>query len=412
MDKIMRRIVCLPPSNVVSMKKRCHFAMAAILLMAACGLTSAKEPAGKNKVQAQQTAFGKNEPEYFFRHKKIDDSEKPVAYLYSIADLVIPTSEEDRAKAEVAGTYIPPVISVDTLVQDIEQIFISMLPPDRLEEKLLKKYKIDVPSEKTTKEKVNRAAIRPNLETGSIVIRAPQSVHEEIGKRLNAYRTSGRYQITTAPIFFSAQANIADSLGIKWDEGKTDESPPSVVRGEWIEKIGEPAPAELPESVKAFPIRTALLTKKQWHRFILSAQKDKDADILFAPQATLLNGQKALLVDKGQHPLIPVLSATGAVELKPRYVGTEIALRTSLNEDQSTILLHVKYVRSRIKKYEDCTVTIKGKNTSMQVPQINTRAIQFGVKLEDSQALLIEHEHVEGNNKRHYLLLTVDKVRE
>ncbi len=65
MDKIMRKIVCLPPSNVLSMKKRCHFAMAAILLMAACGLTSAKEPAGKIKVQAHQAVSDKNKTEVF-----------------------------------------------------------------------------------------------------------------------------------------------------------------------------------------------------------------------------------------------------------------------------------------------------------------------------------------------------------
>lgn len=397
-------------------------AVAAILLIAVCGLTNAKDPTVK---ALNEVAHISRSSDYFIKKysalDSFDESQECLVCVYPIADLIMPTSEEDRAKADAAGIYIPPAIPLDTLMQDIEQIFILMLPPSWLEEELLEKHQIKKPSGQTSGDTAKQARIRLNDKTLSIVIRAPQAVIDEISQRLQTYRNSGRSLITVSCRMTMPETNVVDSLGIKWGEQASSAlmcvNPEDELVKSFRELSAQPVP-QLDEAVKSIPIHSAVLTKKQTRQFLISVQKDERSSILFAPIWTAINGQKVKVADIVHRPFVIGASWKSTGELKPeiKFVseGTEITYRVTLEKDGATIHIQGFCNLSNIEDVRIFESTVKGSDSkvSIQIPRTEQYSIRFGADLKTSQSLLLDCYPIGKKKRRVCLLLTVNKVKE
>ncbi|MBL4884526.1 MAG: hypothetical protein JKY95_08335, partial [Planctomycetaceae bacterium] len=335
-----------------------------------------------------------------------DESQVLLAEVHSVADLVVPISQAD---ADKLGIEVPPVVTLETLAEDIEKIFLTMLPYSWLEEELLKKHQKPLkPSYESTGKSGQSAVVRLDHEKLRLIIRAPHSVHDEIHMQFSAYRKGGRCQLTTELRFIEVSSRIEDSMGIEWNDQASDARWCKSLPKETTETVLEVSSQS--EEVNSIPVRSAVLSNKQVFKVIQKAQKDERSNILFAPKSTSINGTKVALNDHDQRAFVTGVSwsKTGKLEPEIKLVteGLETTFRTTLEEDQSTIHIQGIYDLSRIEDVRTFTSDFQGKKTSIQVPRIALNSIRFEADLKETQTLLIEYCPVDEKRDRVYLMFT------
>lgn len=196
--------------------------------------------------------------------------------------------------------------------------------------------------------------------TNSLVIRAPQSVHDEIQTLLKRLRELQDVQIVIETRFITLQDNFFERIGVDFDFqiddnsgfnqntlANLDDSPPSVVVGRNADG-GLPADLDIPFSQDSFTSAVpqfggfdvgtaanfgfAILSDIEVFFLLQAAKGDTRSNVMLAPKITLFNGQQGNIQDTvNQNFVTSVTPVVGSFAAAQAPVITTLAEGTMLN---------------------------------------------------------------------------------
>ncbi|WP_339734275.1 M56 family metallopeptidase [uncultured Gimesia sp.] len=227
-----------------------------------------------------------------------------------------------------------------------------------------------------------------------LVVRAPESFHEELDILLNAWAKSGCGQVSIQTIEIATSADIAAQAGIEWTalEGFI-----SAKHDTKLKRLPEAAQQPIVQASIAmeeyFPVRVAVLNEQQELRLIKVAQSAKQSNLAFGPKATVFNGQRIFFNNLVYRPFVIDVQKDEAGQLKPKLQiieeGRRSSLRPTLTEDHSAVRLEGFFQQSEISHVQTIETLTSGKTVTTQHPSVEQKRIRMAANLKEKQSLLI-----------------------
>jgi hypothetical protein len=156
-------------------------------------------------------------------------------------------------------------------------------------------------------------------------------------------------------------------------------------------------------------------------------QADQEAvQFIHAPKVTLINGQRATVLDRTQTPFVvgirdeesPIVlgipdekAGTGQPKIVVIDEGTKLTLRAVLSPDAVSVRLDVNVELSQISDVETVSTMFRGESKTIQIPRVKRCRIDVASQVPDGQSLLIGCIPSYEQKEFFYVLLTVRNLR-
>ena len=248
-----------------------------------------------------------------------------------------------------------------------------------------------------------------SLDGTALTVKASPRAHAEIARNLAAWEQSGLAQICVETRFISGPEDIASALGISWrylEAFSDEEDEEAPVRN----NQGMPVVRAKAGVEDYLPIAVARLNEQQTRALLLAAQNNRVTNLLQAPKVTLINGQRATVLDQTQTPFVVGIqdSKSGAEDAKIAVIdeGIKLNLRTMLSTDAAQVQLEARIELSEIKGVGKVSAMFHGETTTIQIPRVKRCRIDVSSEIDDGQSLLIGCIPAYEEQKFFYVLMT------
>lgn len=275
-------------------------------------------------------------------------------------------------------------------------------------------YLLEIQNRKyQTGEKPLKQALADYDEQNRLVVKAPDSLHEELTRQLSAWELSGCGQITFANILMETASDATAQTDIEWTGlagfQNTTPAPDKPQLGK-----SNPRPVvQVSAAVEEyFPICVAVINEQQKFNLIQAAQGDEHSQCVFNPKATLFNGQKASIANQVQRPFVIGVHQAESGELKPKLKviteGMTLEIRPLLSADHTAVHVEVLVKQSQISRVKIMETQVSGKKLNYQVPSVEQRRISVAADLSGKNSLLISLPPTLHSKRYVYLLMNAE----
>lgn len=241
------------------------------------------------------------------------------------------------------------------------------------------------------KSSTNTAFELVRLEKEQLLVRAPQSVHQELADTLSAWTKSGIDQICIECRIITSDKDLATDSGIGWryfdGTGLGDE----LIQDN---PGGETAVVSATTGVQnAVPVCSTTLNDEQAFRIVKTAQQDRRTNIMFAPKVTVFNARSALLHSGLQRPFVVGLQPSETGERKPEVKvvdeGLRLKLRPTRYADGVAIRLTGWFEISEVLDVVAVSTMTADGPVSLQIPRVNRCRINLASDVPMGETLLV-----------------------
>lgn len=316
-----------------------------------------------------------------------DESLEPLCLkIYQVKKVIGRISEERALSEEQARQYL--LIHVNCLLE-IQN----------------RKYQPD--------EKPLKQALAEFDEQNRLVVKTPDSLHEELSRQLRIWELSGCGQITFANVLIETAADVTAQTDIEWTGLAGFQNTIPAPRQEQLDQTN-PHPVVLASAAveEYFPISVAVINEQQEFNLIQAAQSDEHSQCAFNPKATLFNGQKASIANQVQLPFVIGVHQGKSGELKPELKviaeGMTLELRPILTADHTAVRVEVLVKQSEISRVKIMETQVSGKKLNFQVPSVEQRRISVAADLSNKNSLLISLPPALHSKRYQYLLMKAE----
>ncbi|TWT34985.1 Regulatory protein BlaR1 [Thalassoglobus neptunius] len=252
----------------------------------------------------------------------------------------------------------------------------------------------------------------------SIILNGPHSLHAQLQHMVKSWSISGLGQITIEARIMTSRKDAAAMAGLEWssilmtggDSSFTTQPQPPQIEGN-ISTIS--ATAVIEESV---PFMTQVLSDAAVRKLIQAGQSDAQANIMFAPKVTLINGQQAEVFSQVHRPYVVGIELDDDGNRKPKFniiaEGISLAMTPTLSEKRQSIQMQAQLGLSEVTDVSTFTYKLKGEDVTVQLPTVRKHKFQVGASIDRDQTLVIACPPTNGRKEFFYLLLTPKIINE
>lgn len=264
-----------------------------------------------------------------------------------------------------------------------------------------------------TGEKPLKQALADYDEQNRLVVKAPDSLHEELSRQLSTWEQSGCGQITFANVLMETASDVTAQTDIEWTGLAGFQNTTPTPNQPQLDKTNPRPVVQASAAVEEyFPISVAVINEKQEFNLIQAAQSDEHSQCAFSPKVTLFNGQKASIANQVQRPFVIGVHQTKSGEMKPELKiiteGMTLELRPILTADHTTVRVEVLVKHNQISRVKVMETQVSGKKINYQVPSVEQRRISVAADLSGKNSLLISLPPTLHSKRYVYLLMKAE----
>jgi bla regulator protein blaR1 len=398
---IASRLRALPAAVVKRNRVQRLAVSCAILLVAYCGLTSAKSDSNATAALPNQPIFS----------TPLEQSEFP--------------DESEASSATVGATPVTREYDLGPVIDGIARNHLS-----RDEALVRLKFLLNLqtrtepsalgqPSTATpTLQGVGRldpsSDALSHIEVDGDKLRVTCSPHQqaELGRLMGVWKQNGLAQIAVDYRLITRSSDLPSQLAIPLRYA----APPSLDDDKVLPLADDAVGSKFHVSARiehVIPVVYAVLSPEKASALIGEVQMSPQANVIQSPKVTCFNGQLVLIADLSQRPFVTGIHEQAAGVLTPKISiaseGTKIQLRPVLSDDRKSVQVNSRISLSGIDDVKAARIKTSipdADPVEVQVPHLERYTIDVNAEIPDGHSLLLAMLPESNAKQMTYLLLT------